>query len=53
MTTEAAAEPRIHELLLENLFAVGVPEQPPGGQRHRRGPGARWTDRRVAHTLDR
>jgi hypothetical protein len=124
MTTEAAAEPRIHELLLENLFAVfgerdperrleaiarnytedviwtdpdgtthghealnegaqklldrmpelrvqcrrAGPRQPrpgpsqlqprgagaaAGGQRHRRGPSARWTDRRVAHTLDR
>ena len=30
MTTTAAAEPRIHELLLENLFAVfGEREQPP------------------------
>jgi hypothetical protein len=29
MTTEAAAEPRLHELLLENLLAVGVPEKPP------------------------
>jgi hypothetical protein len=124
MTTEAAAEPRIHELLLENLFAVFGERDPErrleaiarnytedviwtdpdgtthghealnegaqklldrmpsfvfsaagpvhvsrdlgllsfnprgagaaaGGQRHRRNPGARWTDRRVAHALDR
>jgi SnoaL-like domain len=34
-------------------FNLGVPEAAAGGQRHRRGPGARWTDRRVAHALDR
>jgi SnoaL-like domain len=34
-------------------FNLGGAEAAAGGQRRRRGPGARWTDRRVVHALDR
>ena len=33
-------------------FNLGVPEQPPAVSGIRRGPGPRWTDRRVAYALD-